>query len=883
MVPLDNREVTVSVERWFYRMSLHLRALFRGKAVDGELDEELQDYVDRSTQQYTARGLSPADARRQALLALGGVEQRKEECRDTHGVRLTQDLVQDIRYAFRTLRRTPAFAAAAIGTLTLGLGATIAVFTVLHGVLLRPLPFPQPDRLHYLTLAMPGPFLPQPAMVDAHYVEFRSADRSFEHLAAYSIRKFNLTNAGEPAVIAAGTATTEFFEVLGVKPALGRTFLPDDGQKGREPIVVLGDRLWRNRFGSDPAIVGKDAMLDGIRYLIVGVMPAGFDFPVGADVWVPHVMQLSRRNSLLWPVAGRLKPDVTLAQARGEFEAIASRLQPDRTGWLVGVYPLKDQLVGGVRRPLEIFAAAVMFVLLIACANVANLLLARASGRHREIAMRAALGASRMRLVRQLLTESTVISLIGATFGVLLAGWLIPALLALAPKGRIPRVDMIRIDGVVVAFATGIAIITALVFGLVPALRVTRRRGTVSLAEMGRATPARHDWLRGSLVVGEIALALVLLTGAGLMLKSFLRLRGVDTGFRTDRVMTLNLDLPGSVYSSVEKMQTFHGDMLARLEALPDVDAVGAINWRPLGDMTIKGDFSADGIVLAESINVDKPAVSPGYFRAMGIRVVRGREFEPADMSSNARVAVVSRSVARLLDSGEDVLGKRVRVWGPQDWLTIVGVVDDVRQFGPTQPAHPAIYTTYLQPRNTFFLSHMTFVVRAKSDPLALVPAIRTVLRTIDRNQPAASIALMSDVVNAATADPSFQARLLGVFAFLAVALALVGTYGVLTYSVSQRTHEFGLRMALGAGRARLLWMVVRRTLLLGIAGVLIGVGGAWLATRLLTTLLFETTPTDPATFIMVAVVILTAATVAGFVPARRATRVDPLVALRHE
>ena len=871
------------MERWLYRVRLQLRSLFRTDAVDRELDDELQDHVDRLTEAHVARGMPRTEARRQALLALGGLEQRKEECRDTRRVRFIQDAAQDIRYAARTLRRMPGFAAAAIGTLTLGLGATIAIFTVVNGVLLRPLPFPQPDRLHYVTLAMPTPFMPQPAMADAHYLELRAADRSFEHLSLYSSRKFNLTNAGEPAVISAGVATAEFFDVLRVPPALGRTFLPDDGQKGREPVIVLGDRLWRNRFNSDPAIVGRNATLDSMSYQIVGVMPPGFEFPTGVDAWVPQVVQLTPGNSLMWPVIGRLKSDVTLAQARAEFDALASWLQPERSGWLVGIYPLKDLLVAGIRRPLQIFVVAVMFVLLIACANVANLLLARASGRHREIAMRAALGASRMRLVRQLLTESTVVSLIGAALGLLLARWLVPALLMLAPKGRIPRPEMIYFDGVVVAFAVSAAGITALVFGLPPALRATRLRGSPSLMSDVRAMPSGSERLRGALVVCEIALALVLLTGAGLMLKSVLRLSAVESGYDADRVVTLNLDLPGSIYSSVERAQAFHTEMLARLATLPEVDAVGAINWRPLGDMIISGDFSADGIVPTRSINVDKPAVSPGYFRAMGIRVRRGREFEPSDMTVNAPVAVVSRSVAQLLDPAEDVLGKRVRVWGPKDWLSIVGVVDDVKQFGPTQPAHPAIYTTYLQPRHAFFLTHMTFVVRAKSDPLALVPAIRTVLRTVDQNQPAASIALMSDVMSATTAGPTFQSGLLGVFALLAVFLALIGTYGVLTYSVSQRTHEIGLRIALGADRRGVLWMVIRRTMLLGIAGVLIGIGGAWLTTRLLATLLFETTPTDPAIFTVVAVLLFTAAVVAGVVPARRATRVDPLVALRHE
>jgi putative ABC transport system permease protein len=528
-----------------------------------------------------------------------------------------------------------------------------------------------------------------------------------------------------------------------------------------------------------------------------------------------------------------------------------------------------------------------MFVLLIACANVANLLLARASAREREIAVRAALGAGRARLIRQLLTESTLLALAGGTLGILAARWGVPALLALAPRGRIPRLEMIVVDRSVLAFAIGVSLLTGIVFGLAPALRLTRRRFAGSLLPGGRMLQGGQERLRAALVVGEIALALTLLTGAGLMLKSFLRLRAVDPGFRPDHAVALTVNLPGSRYSTVQKVHAFHHDTLARLSSLPDVVVAGAVNWRPLGEQHMNGGFQVEGRpALPIDFNVDKQAISPGYFGAMGITLVRGRDFSDSDDAAGPGVAIVSRSVARALSPSEDVVGQRVTLEDrptPADWLTIVGVVNDVKQLGPALPSHPAIYRPYPQIQRPSLLRHMNFVARTATDPVRILPSIRDVLRAVDKDQPAASIALMNDVMSSTTAEPGFHMRLLGTFAMLAVMLALLGTYGVLAYSVALRTHEIGLRMALGARTPDVLWMVIRRTLMLGAAGIVIGIAGALFATRILASLLFEITPTDPATFGAVALTILIAALAAGLIPARRATLVDPLVALRHE
>jgi predicted permease len=872
--------------RWLYTVPLRLRSLFRGERVDRELDEELRYHVDRLTEEHIAKGVPPAEARLAALRAMNGVEQRKEECRDTRRVRLVQDVLQDLRYARRTLSRSRGFTAAAVVTLALGIGASVAVFTVVNGVLLRPMPFPEPDRLFLLSHTEIGPFMSQPGLADSQYLEFRASDRLFAHLAAFTIAYgASLTAPGDPSIVRASRVTTEFFAA----PAIGRTFGAGDDQPGRDHIVLLSDGLWRSRFGADSAVTGREITLDGVRHSVVGVMPPGFDFPGEAVIWTPMAIRSDSGNSLMYPVLGRLKPGVPVAQAQAEFDTIVRQAAKPETDarWISGVIPLKELAVRNIRRPLKIFAGAVGLVLLIACANVANLLLARSTGRQREIAVRAALGASRARLVRQLLTESILVSVAGGLCGILLARWGMPALLALAPKGRIPRTEMIHVDGQVLGFALALSLVTGIVFGLAPALGITRRRLGGSLLPGGRGSLAGQERLRAALVVGEIALALVLLTGAGLMLKSFLRLRAVDTGFRPENVLTLTVDLPRAVYPTAQKLQAFHQETLHRLSTLPGVLGVGAVNFRPLGTMLLSGDFQIEGGpgVLGDMI-ADKPAVSPGYFSAMGIRLMRGRDFTERDDAKGAGVAIVSRTVARMISPSEDVLGRRLTLETrpkPEDWATIVGVVDDVKQWGPSQPAHPAIYRPYLQVTRLLFLSHMTFAVRTASDPLELAPGLRSVLRSVDSNQPAQSIASMDDVMAAATAEPGFQARLLGGFAALALLLALVGTYGVLAYSVAQRTHEIGLRMALGARHGAVLWMVIRRTLVLSGMGVALGAIGAVWAVRFLATLLFEIEPTDPGTFGVVALMILLAALAAGYIPARRATRVDPLVALRHE
>jgi len=878
------------IDRWLYIVPLRLRSLLRRDRVEDELQEELQFHIDRLTDDHIARGLTPDAARAAALRALHGVEQRKEECRDARRVGLVEDFVMDVRYAVRTLRHSRGFAAAAIATMALGIGATVAVFTVGNGVLLRPLPFAEPDRLFAFSHGPRGIGINGPSMFDRDYVAFTERTRVVGQLAAFSTGTSKLTGSGDPALVNAGSVTVDFFSVLRAAPAAGRGFEHGDDEPGRDRIAIIGEKLWRNVFGSDPAILGKTITLEGTRRTVIGVMPAGFVFPRETDVWIPRRITIVPDQERLLSVIGRLNPGVEPAQARAEFDAIAPQLSqrpgPDPEAWTSELVPLREFVVGDVRRPLEIFAISIVLVLLIACANVANLLLARASVRRHEISVRLALGARRGRIVRQLLTESLLLSTAGGACGLLLAHWLVPALLALAPAGRIPRLEMIRLDSTVLLFTAGVSLLTGVLFGLAPAIRMTRTRIRESLLPTGRAFAKGRDWTRAALVVGEIALALVLLTGAGLLLRSFARLTAVDPGFRADHVMTMSVDLDDASYGTLEARRTFHTRVLEELSSVPGVTSVAAINWQPLGDALIVGDFHIEGRPDSADVRiVDKPAVSPGYFATMGVALRRGREFTDADDEKAGGVVIVSRTVARLFP-GDDAIGRRITLQDtptPEDWLTIVGIVDDVKQVGLAEPSHAAIYRPYRQVTHPFFLGHMAYAVRIASDAVPVAAAMRDALRRVDRNQPTGAIVSMSEVLDHSTADPRFRTRLLATFAGLALLLAALGTYGVLAYSVVQRTSEFGIRIALGARRASVVWMVLRHTLILSLAGIVIGIPGALATTRVLESFLFEVKPGDPATFAAVAGAMVAVALLAGALPAVRATRVDPLIALRHE
>jgi predicted permease len=872
---------------WMSRFS----NLFRGGRLRDELDEELQFHLDARARDNRRAGMSEQTAQSDAKRRMGNRPLARERAHEANIVVGLETLRRDVLYALRGLRNSPGFAIVAILTLALGFGATIAVFTVVDGVLLRPLPFSNPDRLLLVSYqSKDGPFEYQPAMYDKHYLEFERQNRSFERVATFGDESVTLTGAGEAVRLQAASVTAGFFPVLQVNPALGRAFRAEEEPKGKNHVALLSDKLWRERFAGDPHILGRTMTLDGAGYTVVGVMPAGFEFPAKAELWLPLEVGGDPNNAYSRAVIGRLRPGVSRQQAQAELETIARHMPlgawENRNSMIAEILPLNDLLVGKVRKSLLIFMGAVAFVLLIACANVANLLLMRGAARQRELGVRNALGASRGRLIRQLLTESTLLSMAGAIAGILLARLGVPILLALAPADEVPRVESVHLDGGVLAFALGLGVLLGMAFGLVPALQATGGRARSRVGKGGPTVTARRERLRGALVISEIALALVLLTGAGLMLKSFVKMRTVDPGFRTDNVLAMTVDLPDSGYPTVPALHAFQDRVLEKLQSLPGVTAAGAVNWMPLLPVLMEGDFHLEGgRKLPPDYVAAKPAVSPDYFRTMGIRLERGRGFDEQDNGGAPGAVIVSRSVAQTIWPGEDAVGKRIALEDnpkPSEWATIVGVVDDVRQQTLKKEPLPAIYQPLAQVTRPFFINHISFVVRTREKPQAVAAGLRAALHQVDKGQPV-EIASLSDLVEADTAETGFQARLIAAFSTLALALAAIGIYGVLAYAVTERTREIGIRMALGAKKSDIARMLLARTLLLVTGGLLIGGSGALALTRLLTRFLFEVKPTDPATFAAVAGILAATGIVAGLLPARRASRVDPVVALRCE
>jgi predicted permease len=865
-----------------------LRSLLRKERVARELDEELNGFLAMAAEEKMKAGMSRADALRAVRLERGNLEVTKEVVRSAGWESLVETCWQDLRFGLRMLLKHPGFTALTVMTLALGIGANTAVFTVVNGVLLRPMPFPQADRLFLVSLTpRGGPFDWQPGVSDGDYLAFRDQDQVFANVASFTTgTKANLTGSGDPVQIPVAYVTAEFFATLRTNAEIGRTFLTGEGEPGNDNFVVLSNELWKGRFGSNSEVLGKTVQLDGVSRTVIGVMPLGFEFP-GAMVWMPLSIRIDQHNSFTRPVVGRLKTDFSPQQAQAELETFAERLPlgpgESKKDRMPQIIPLKDLLVANVRPSLLVFAGAVAFVLLIACANVANLFLAQGTSRKQEMAVRRTLGANRWRLVRQLLTESALVSLAGGAAGILLAFWSVPVLTALAPAGKVPRMEMIRIDGWVLAFTLGLSVFTGILFGLAPTFQATRPGARANQA--GRGITVSHEGIRGALTISEIAIALTLLTGAGLMLKSFLRLRAVNPGFSPHSVMTMTVDLPDSAYRMALQMQMFHTQTLAEISRLPGVLRAGAVDWVPLGGELAKGTFQVEGGQRPRGFMVDKPCISPGYFRAMGIQLVRGREFTERDSATAPGVVVVSQSVARTLWPGKEPLGKRISMEDepkPEDWLTVVGVVDDVKQQGLAKDSDAAIYRPYLQVSSPFFLSHMTFVVRTALPPESVAAGMRGILRDVDKSQPIA-IASMDSLIAATTAESRFQTRLLTTFALIALALTIVGTYGVLAYSVAQRTQEIGVRMALGARSADVLQMLLKKALVLISAGIVLGGAGAFTLTRVLTGFLFEVKPSDLPTLAAVALILALATLAACYVPARRAMRVDPIVALRYE
>jgi putative ABC transport system permease protein len=795
----------------------------------------------------------------------------------------------DLRYAFRNLSRNPAFTAVAIGALAIGIGANTAVFTVVESVLLRPLPYYQPSRLYTVR---PTPKKPSPfeggSMSDPQFIACRSGSTAFQQLAAFDFASWNGTGVGDPLAIHGQEVTANFFATLGVQPQLGRGFRPQEELPAGAKVAALGNSFWRAHFQAGRDVLGKAILLNGEPHTIVGVMPAGFDPAV--ELWVPTILEPNNHHIAFRQVIGRLAAGATVGRGKAELDAAEERVTAQEYGhhgeMEMAIAPLRDSVVGKARPALLVFLGAVGCVLSIACVNVANLLLSRASARKQEIAIRASLGATRWRLARQLLTESAVLGVIGGLLGLIVALWGVETLIQFAPANRIPRTDEIRFDGWILAFNTGVSLLTSLLFGLAPALQLTRARQTRNWKDAAARGSARTGALRSELVMAEVALALILLIGAGLLVRSFEKLRAVDLGFRPGNVLAMSMDLSGKPYESAQQIHQFDNEILERISHVNGVTAAGLVNWLPMGDALVQGDFKLADQPLPPDVVAVKPAVSPGYFRAMGIPLMRGRSFDGHDTLNSAPVAMVDESFARRFWPNQDPIGKRISFEDnpkqESDWMTVVGVTGSIRQENPASE-HMTVYQPFAQVRGVFFLQSASFVVRSNADTASLAPALRAQVWNVDKDLPISAITGMQDLLYASTAEPRFQTRVLASFSSIAFLLAMVGIYGVMAYSVTQRTQEIGIRMALGAQRGHIVQMILWRSAALVAGGLAIGLAGAWAATRVLKNFLFEVTPFDPLTFAAVSLLLALVALGACYIPARRAAGIDPLVALRYE
>jgi len=878
---------------------------------EAEIVEELAQHLDDLYERSLQGGATAEEACRAVLLELTEGDLLAQELRRVErpvrrepvvpGARrrmnMFGDLWQDLRYGLRVLVKNPGFTTVAVVALALGIGANSAIFSVVNAVLLRPLPYKDPDRLVMIWEDDTKGGYPRDTPAAANYIDWRDQNQVFEGMAAMADQSFNLTGAGEPERIEGRRVSASLFPLLGVEPQLGRAFSPEEDQPGGSRVAVMSHGLWQRRFGADPSVIGRPLTLNGESYTVVGVMPSHFQFPTReSELWVPIAFtsqEAANRGRHYLKVVARLKPGVSVEQAQAEMSTIAARLQqqyPEQNTDLgATVVPLHEQVVGDIKPALLVLLGAVGFVLLVACANVANLLLARAAGRQKEIALRLALGASRLRLLRQFLTESLLLAALGGVVGLLLSVWGVNLLKAFIPE-NISQAQAVTVDARVLGFTLLVSLLTGLVFGLAPATQASNFNLNETLKEGGRdsATGRRGHFVRSLLVILEVVFSLVLLVGAGLLINSFLRLRSVDPGFQTDNLLTMSVVLPQPKYPDQARRSAFYTELLSRVEALPGVKAAAVTNWIPLVSQGDSIGFSIDGRPdpgPGQRPTVVTRVVSPHYFSAMGIQLVQGRQFAEQDRLDSPAVAVISETMARRHWPGEDPLGKRITPGSPtstdpDDWITIVGVAKDVRQFGLDAEPRPQMYLTYVQ---AGFFAPRHLVVRTEVEPLSLAGTVRKTVWEVDKDQPVSNISTMEDVLSESIARQRFSMLLLGIFAAVALVLAAVGIYGVMSYTMAQRTHEIGIRMALGAQRRDVLKLAVGQGLKLVLIGVAVGLALALALTRVMSSLLFGVSATDPATLITISLVLISVALLASYIPARRATKVDPMIALRYE
>jgi putative ABC transport system permease protein len=867
---------------------------FHRRHWDEERARELQAYLEIETDENITRGMSPEEARYAAHRKLGNLTLIREEIYRMNSLGWLETLWQDVRYSARILARNPGFTAVATITLALGIGANTAIFSVVNAVLLRALPYKDPGRLVWIT-----DFIPRQnnALVfDSDYFAWVKQNQVFEGMAAYGTVDLTLTGVGDTERLEGARVTVGSFSVLGVAPTLGRTFLAEEDLPGGPQVCVLSHELWQRRFGADASIVGKAIALNGKPYTVLGVMPATFEFAENFKpaLYVPFDLRETvgvapGEMHMCVSVIARLKPGITIQGAESNLALINRGLEASYKGgyakMMAGaraqVISLQAHLVANVRLALLVLLGAVGFVLLIACANVANLQLARAVRQQKEIAIRTALGAGRWRLARQLLTESLLLAALGGAAGVGLAAWGVSVLRTLGPA-KIPRLADIHVDYRVLLFTALVAIVTGILFGLVSVFTATKTHPSESLKEGGLrlAFGLGRQRTRGALVVLQLALALVLLTGAGLLMRSFVRLTGTDLGFNPHNLLTARVALPDNRYQRPDQQRAFFQDLLERLRTLPGASSAEAVAVLPLTGFMMSAGFEIEGrpprpeVNSAAAINI----VSPGYLHAIGVPLISGRTFTPQDSADAPKVIILNQACVRTFFSDESPIGKRIQIAG-MDWATIVGVVGDLRQAGLASRPQPEIFMPYLQ----MSYADMAVVVRSEQDPLTLVRPLRSQVKSIDKSLPIFDVATMDQLLGDQVASRRFNMTLLGLFAFLALALAAVGIYGVMTYTVTQRTHEIGIRMALGADQHDVLDLVLWQGIVLAALGVGIGLVGALALTRFLSSLLYGVRPTDPATFIIVSALLGGVALLATYLPALRATKVDPLVTLRHE
>ncbi|HKE57002.1 MAG TPA: ABC transporter permease [Pyrinomonadaceae bacterium] len=802
--------------------------------------------------------------------------------------------LKDIRYAVRNLVRRPGFTVIAVVTLGLGIGANTAIFSAINALLLKPLPLPEPDRVVAIWDKAPSRGVVHNEVSMANYLDWRAQSQSYEHLALYRWWSTNLTGVESPERIQGFLVTANFLDALGMKPLMGRNFTTEENQPGKDLVAIITYSLWQRRFGGDPNILNKTIKLNSLTRTVIGVMPERFNFPKGAEVYAPLPItpeMTGQRDFHSYYVVGKLKPGASPQSAQAEIDNIMATLEKEypntNTGLGANVYPIVKDTVRQYDTALWIMLGAVGFVLLIACANVANLMLARATGRQKEIALRAALGASRWRIIRQLLSESLIVALLGGVLGTLIGFWGIDALRAANPGDAAkfaPGWYQLGLNFPVLVFTLGLSVLSGLVFGLAPAWQTSKPNLNDALKEGGRQTGGGSHRLRSSLVVFEVALSLVLLVGAGLLFRSFLTLVKTDAGFNPDNILTMNLILPGAKYKEEAQRFAFYNDLLQRVQHLPGIESAAFVNYLPLGGANSSDNYLVEGAPEpppGKENDGRYRVCTPDYFQTMGIRLRSGRGFTEQDKAGTPPVVIVNEALARKHWPNQEAVGKRIRFYGPLDkapWIEVVGVVQDVKH-ELDLPVTPEFYLPHAQDS----WNAMILVAKTRVEPTSLAPQIRQQVWAIDKDQPVFDVFTMQQVRSMSVTLQSFSSVMLAIFAAVALVLAAVGIYGVMAYAVTQRTHEIGIRMALGARGSDVVKLIVRQGMVLAITGVVLGVAGSLALTRFMAKLLVGVEPTDPLTFAAVSFCLLAAALLACYLPARRATKVDPLVALRYE